>query len=126
MVLVIYSFILGTVSAIISVSWFLYLLVLVFLGGVIVLVIYIRTLAANEKFDKLSFNKSFFFLILIYLYLDNRFIRTKRAINTNLVINLYESNYRIIMVFLIRYLLLTILCVVKLVKFDKGPLVGRL
>lgn len=126
MVLVIYSFILGTVSAIIRVSWFLYLLVLVFLGGVIVLVIYIRTLAANEKFDKLSFNKSFFFLILIYLYLDNRFIRTKRAINTNLVINLYESNYRTIMVFLIRYLLLTILCVVKLVKFDKGPLVGRL
>jgi len=30
--------------------WFFYLLVLVFLGGVIILIIYIRTLAANEKF----------------------------------------------------------------------------
>ena len=32
-------------------SWFIYLLVLVFLGGVIVLIIYMSTLSANEKFS---------------------------------------------------------------------------
>jgi len=93
---------------------------------VIVLVIYIRTLAANEKFDNINFNVPLFFLVFIYLYIDNIFVRTKIGINTNIIINLYESNYRIIIIFLIVYLLLTILCVVKLVKFDKGPLVGRL
>jgi len=93
---------------------------------VIVLVIYIRTLAANEKFDNINFNVPLFFLVFMYLYIDNIFIRTKIGINTNIIINLYENNYRIIIIFLIVYLLLTILCVVKLVKFDKGPLVGRL
>ena len=37
-------------------SWFFYLIILVFLGGVIILIIYISTLAANEKFRILEIN----------------------------------------------------------------------
>ena len=33
------------------IRWFIYLLVLIFLGGVIVLIIYITSIAANEKFN---------------------------------------------------------------------------
>ena len=34
-----------------SIRWFMYLLVLIFLGGVIILIIYITSMAANEKFN---------------------------------------------------------------------------
>ena len=34
-----------------SIRWFIYLLVLIFLGGVIILIIYITSMAANEKFN---------------------------------------------------------------------------
>ena len=49
------------------ISWFIYLLVLIFLGGVIILIIYITSIAANEKFN---FQKPFllevgFFLLSI-------------------------------------------------------------
>ena len=39
---------------------------------------------------------------------------------------LYEPINFISIIFLILYLLLTIICVVKLVKFEYGPLIKRL
>ena len=56
-VLIFYSLIIGIMSIIFSTPWFFYLLVLVFLGGVIILIIYISTLAANEKFIIPKFNR---------------------------------------------------------------------
>ena len=41
-------------------------------------------------------------------------------------ISLYESINFISLIFLILYLLLTLICVVKLVKFEFGPLIKRL
>ena len=41
-------------------------------------------------------------------------------------INLYESINFLSLIFLILYLLLTLICVVKLVKFEYGPLIKRL
>merc|ERR1711902_469536 len=101
--------------------------VLVFLGGVIILIIYISTLAANEKF---MINRSFNYLIFILILLLRRIIlynySNKSTYNFRIVINLYEYSNRSISIFLIIYLLITIVCVVKLVKFERGPLVGRL
>ena len=103
---------------------------LVFLGGVIILIIYIRTLAANEKFIILETSNLFLVIIrglVIRLILPSAYnYLMKSSPNINIVINLYEyANSRLSM-FLILYLLITIVCVVKLVKFEKGPLVGRL
>merc|ERR1719234_38130 len=106
-----------------------YLLVLVFLGGVMILIIYISTLAANEKFIP---PKSFRLLLIIFIIIGVRFTlvrynyRNKTSLNINIVINLYEYSNGRLSIFLITYLLVTIVCVVKLVKFEKGPLVGRL
>merc|ERR1712002_713944 len=50
LILVLLSILSGAILIKINITWFFYLLVLVFLGGVIVLIIYISTLAANEKF----------------------------------------------------------------------------
>merc|ERR1739846_235111 len=101
--LIISSIIIGIICIKINLSRFFYLLVLVFLGGVIILIIYINTLAINEKF---------------YFYKIN--------FSNSISINLYESINFLSLIFLILYLLLTLICVVKLVKFEYGPLIKRL
>jgi len=129
LVLIFYSLLIGIARIIIRAPWFFYLLVLVFLGGVIILIIYIRTLAANEKFRIPS---SFRILILIFIMIGTSLTildynyRNKTSFNINMVMNLYEYSNGRLSIFLITYLLITMVCVVKLVKFEKGPLVGRL
>lgn len=107
------------------------MIILVFLGGVIILIIYISTLAANEKFrivklDWISIYTIFLlrvFIITIIKYKNTiNFIR----INNTAVGILYESSNFTLLLFLILYLLLTLVCVVKLVKFESGPLIKRL
>jgi hypothetical protein len=129
LVLIFYSLLIGVARIMIRAPWFFYLLVLVFLGGVIILIIYIRTLAANEKFRAPT---SFRVFILIFIIIGASFTiisynyRNKTSFNINIVINLYEYSNGSLSIFLITYLLITMICVVKLVKFEKGPLVGRL
>jgi len=130
LILIFYSLLMGATVILFTAPWFFYLLVLVFLGGVIILIIYIRTLAANEKFIILETSNLFLVIIrglVIRLILPSTYnYLMKSSPNINIVINLYEyANSRLSM-FLILYLLITIVCVVKLVKFEKGPLVGRL
>merc|ERR1719266_8345 len=130
LVLIFYSLLIGVARIMIRAPWFFFLLVLVFLGGVIILIIYIRTLAANEKFIILETSNLFLVIIrglVIRLILPSTYnYLMKSSPNINIVLNLYEyANSRLSM-FLILYLLITIVCVVKLVKFEKGPLVGRL
>merc|ERR1719239_2100805 len=122
LVLIFYSLLIGVARIMIRAPWFFYLLVLVFLGGVIILIIYIRTLAANEKFRAPT---SFRVLILSFTIISYNY-RNKTSFNINIVINLYEYSNGSLSIFLITYLLITMICVVKLVKFEKGPLVGRL
>jgi membrane-associated HD superfamily phosphohydrolase len=128
-ILIFYSLLMGVATITFRTPWFFYLLVLVFLGGVIILIIYIRTLAANEKFiAPKSFNLfAPVFIIFIRIFFINNYNYTlKSSFNTRILINLYEYSNRRISIFLITYLLITMVCVVKLVKFERGPLVGRL
>ena len=119
------------ISFSINSSWFFYLIILVFLGGVIILIIYIRTLAANEKFSlfNIKSRKVIFFIILrlsfIFLIKYKNIFNFVRLNNTAVGI-LYESSNFTLLLFLIIYLLLTLVCVVKLVKFESGPLIKRL
>ena len=128
-ILIISSIVIGIMCIKINLSWFFYLLVLVFLGGVIVLIIYINTLAINEKFFLYKiFNKSLFLLMFIILFqiifFKNFFIKIN--LSNFISIILYESMNSVSLLFLILYLLLTLICVVKLVKFEYGPLIKRL
>jgi len=50
----------------------------------------------------------------------------KPSLNIRIVINLYKYFNRKLSIFIMIYLFTTIICVVKLVKFRRGPLVGRL
>jgi len=128
-VLIFYSLLIGVTAITFRAPWFFYLLVLVFLGGVIILIIYIRTLAANEKFIQPEFPRIIIFImvgIIVRFMLTNYNYGNKSSHNIRILINLYEYSNRRLSIFLITYLLVTIVCVVKLVKFERGPLVGRL
>lgn len=120
--------------------WFSYILFLVFLGGILVLFIYVISLASNEYFIvfRLKFLGFllilcllFFFIIMGYSYfgLD---VSQLIVIKTNflvfftddliLVFKLYNYPVNIITIFLIRYLLFVLIVVVKVTDFSYGPL----
>jgi len=114
----------------INISWFIYLLVLVFLGGVIILIIYIRTLAANEKFISNFTLRNFLYLIVLlissYFIINYYYCNYILSESISSVIRIYEISFYNFLLFLMIYLLLTIVRVVKLVKFERGPLIKRL
>jgi len=130
--LIIYSVFTGILVFYYLSSWFICLLILIFLGGVIVLIAYIVTLAGNDKIDKININLvywGFFSSLSYFLFIfriSNYNIGVKIVNNLELFRFIYSSNNSSITIFLIIYLLVTIICVVKLVKLERGPLVKRL
>jgi len=109
-------------------SWIIYLLILVFLGGVIILIGYIRTLASNEKI-KFKLNKIILYFILSIfniILLKENYIFSIQSYSLSWVNSIYYTNHNILILFLFIYLLLTIVCVIKLIKIEGRPLVKRL
>lgn len=101
---------------------------LVFLGGVIILIIYINTLIINEK---IYLKKIFhlykhihYFIFIIFILNKNIFSKINNSNFYSIII--YENINIFFILFLILFLLFTLICVVKLVKFEYGPLIKRL
>ena len=65
-----------------------------------------------------------FIILLQIIFFKNFFIKIN--LSNFISIILYESMNSVSLLFLILYLLLTLICVVKLVKFEYGPLIKRL
>nr|UJI65723.1 NADH dehydrogenase subunit 6 [Glossina brevipalpis] len=120
--------------------WFSYILFLVFLGGMLVLFIYVTSLASNEMFSfsiKLLLFSMFslmFMMLMNYLLFFNSFqfhnLETNLLTNMNsyimenclLVNKLYNMPTNYITILLMNYLLITLIAVVKITKLSKGPL----
>merc|ERR1711950_96137 len=100
-------------------------LILIFLGGVIILVIYINTLIINEKIFSVKLTKSLSVILIRGFFFLRKNTFYKISINRFRAIIIYEKIIFFIS-FLIIYLLLTLICVVKLIKFEFGPLIKRL
>nr|AYG93192.1 NADH dehydrogenase subunit 6 [Triops sp. EPP1] len=114
--------------------WFSYTLFLVFLGGLLVLFIYISSLASNEMFQlnskltllmTLVFSSIFILTTFLnkepwnYLMLSKwNTLLTYQSILTNIFNNMNSQ----LMLFMVMYLLLCLLAVVNITKFDKSPL----
>ena len=116
------------VSFFFTTSWIIYLLILVFLGGVIILIGYIRTLASNEKIE-LKLNKIILYIILSFfntIILKENYNFSNQSYSLSWVNSIYCTNHNILILFLFIYLLLTIVCVIKLIKIEGRPLVKRL
>nr|QXO90723.1 NADH dehydrogenase subunit 6 [Sarcophaga caerulescens] len=121
--------------------WFSYILFLVFLGGMLVLFIYVTSLASNEMFSfsiKLMMTTIIMFMmsISILIFIDkniltqysNMEIKSIFDMNSYITENsmslmkLYNYPTNLLTIMLMNYLLITLIAVVKITKLFKGPL----
>nr|AVN68063.1 NADH dehydrogenase subunit 6 [Polyzosteria viridissima] len=119
--------------------WFSYILFLVFLGGMLILFIYVTSLASNEMFYLSMKLMVIMLIIMIILMLMLTFIELNININ-NMEMMLHENNYmkeyelnmsmeklynqptNMITIMLASYLFLTLIAVAKITNISKGPL----
>nr|YP_009487716.1 NADH dehydrogenase subunit 6 [Anopheles striatus]AWB98495.1 NADH dehydrogenase subunit 6 [Anopheles striatus]AWB98651.1 NADH dehydrogenase subunit 6 [Anopheles striatus] len=122
--------------------WFSYVLFLIFLGGMLILFIYVTSLSSNEMFS-MSFSLTMISLIIFFIFTILFFIIDKSLIeqfitnmemeklsNMNNLINenilslnkMYNFPTNLITLLLINYLFLTLLVTVKITKKFYGPL----
>nr|QXJ79791.1 NADH dehydrogenase subunit 6 [Suinzona cyrtonoides] len=121
--------------------WFSYILFLIMIGGMLILFIYMTSIASNEKF-KFNFKLFMFFslmmiLILIFLSMDKFYVslmlQPLDVMNQNLIKNNYLSmnkylNYPNILILytMIIHLFITLIMVVKITNIHYGPLRQKL
>uniref|UniRef100_UPI003001B318 NADH dehydrogenase subunit 6 n=1 Tax=Phyllothelys werneri TaxID=1661847 RepID=UPI003001B318 len=125
------------ISGFMSVSfWFSYILLLIYLGGMLVLFMYITSLASNEMF--LYSNMIFFtigllpiiFSLLYYskfnfsmnLYENMENSLTLNIMSNNFLLKMYNQPINMITILIATYLFLTLIAVVKIINIYKGPL----
>nr|QXG19560.1 NADH dehydrogenase subunit 6 [Drosophila takahashii] len=122
--------------------WYSYILFLIFLGGMLVLFIYVTSLASNEMFN-LSIKLTLFSAFILFIMLVLSFIIDKTSISLFLMNNemesiidmnsyftenslslnkLYNFPTNFITILLMNYLLITLIVVVKITKLFKGPI----
>nr|QXG19079.1 NADH dehydrogenase subunit 6 [Drosophila anomalata] len=122
--------------------WYSYILFLIFLGGMLVLFIYVTSLASNEMFNlsiKLTlFSTSTLLILLIISFLIDKnsislflmnnemesiFNQNSYFLENSLSLNkLYNFPTNFITILLMNYLLITLIVVVKITKLFKGPI----
>nr|QGT77384.1 NADH dehydrogenase subunit 6 [Candidiopotamon okinawense] len=117
--------------------WFSYTLFLIFLGGMLVLFIYIASLASNEFFNlsltSITLVLIFTMILLFSFLLLDPIISSLFSNLPNSSINtfsltsyttswIFNSNFMYFTLFIISYLLLTLLGVIKIINLFKGPL----
>nr|YP_004222199.1 NADH dehydrogenase subunit 6 [Apochrysa matsumurae]BAJ61144.1 NADH dehydrogenase subunit 6 [Apochrysa matsumurae] len=119
--------------------WFSYVLFLIMLGGMLILFLYVTSLASNELFtfnffSFLSFSFLFLFMIFLSIFNDQLmwFINNNEMLNFNLIslnynnelnlIKLYNNPTMNITLMMIIYLFLTLVIVVKMTNINYGPL----
>ena len=108
-------------------KWICLILIIVFIGGIIVVFLYVSSLAINKKivliFTKNSAKLSIFFFIRI---LRNIFSPVLIGFNPNtLIFSSYQKISTLTIIFLIAYLLLALILVVKNSESFKGSLVEK-
>nr|YP_010564790.1 NADH dehydrogenase subunit 6 [Volucella inanoides]UZA61193.1 NADH dehydrogenase subunit 6 [Volucella inanoides] len=122
--------------------WFSYILFLIFVGGMLILFIYITSLASNEMFS-LSMKMTLITLMLlmimtIYLLMTDKMTLMYNSINNEMnsiteinsfikentlnLNKLYNYPTNMITIMLINYLLITLIATVKITKLFYGPL----
>uniref|UniRef100_A0AAU6QFQ0 NADH-ubiquinone oxidoreductase chain 6 n=1 Tax=Nepsalus decorosus TaxID=2950595 RepID=A0AAU6QFQ0_9NEOP len=119
--------------------WFAYILFLIMLGGMLVLFIYVTSLASNELFSFSILNLMLSILLLsitmmiiffmdktmlllnnmemMKFYTNNLFMENELSLN-----KLYNNPTTNITLMMMNYLLLTLIVIVKIVNINYGPL----
>nr|UOU84899.1 NADH dehydrogenase subunit 6 [Rhamphomyia geniculata] len=143
LMLLVQTFLICLITGLINKSfWFSYILFLIFIGGMLVLFIYVTSLASNEMFS-LSMNLMIYSLMITFMIMSLLLIVDKLSIvsilmnnemneiyNMNSFMNenilnlnkLYNFPTNILTLLLINYLLISLIAIVKITNIFYGPL----
>nr|ARH54101.1 NADH dehydrogenase subunit 6 [Arachnobas tricolor] len=119
--------------------WFSYILFLIMIGGMLVMFIYMTSIASNEKFKLPKFMTLFCLLMFLtlsfmmilkdnfYTYMLNIQFLSSHPMNINFSMNLSLNKYfnypgMFILISLMIYLLLTLIAIVKIIGKSSGTL----
>nr|YP_010225748.1 NADH dehydrogenase subunit 6 [Paratrichocladius tamaater]UDD74599.1 NADH dehydrogenase subunit 6 [Paratrichocladius tamaater] len=143
LMLLMQTFLICIISGLISKTfWFSYILFLIFLGGMLVLFIYVTSLASNEMFNFsmkiLSMSLlTFTTLFMTLIFIDKNMVMTyfmnhenesltlmeNFIMENSLTLNkLYNFPVNLTTILLMIYLFLTLIAVVKITNIFEGPL----
>nr|AVE15560.1 NADH dehydrogenase subunit 6 [Odontomantis sp. JZ-2017] len=116
--------------------WFSYVLLLIYLGGMLVLFMYVTSLASNEMF--IYSNKILLMMtilpitfILMYYYNMNFYMNLYENLENSMALNMLKNNFllkmynqpiNLLMIMIAAYLFLALIAVVKIINIYKGPL----
>nr|YP_009988383.1 NADH dehydrogenase subunit 6 [Sinopodisma rostellocerca]QNM39682.1 NADH dehydrogenase subunit 6 [Sinopodisma rostellocerca] len=140
--IILQTFLIGLMSGTMMESfWLSYILFLTFLGGMLVLFIYITSIASNEMFQLkliiMIFSVILWIIIMIILIISDKmmfmdFFKNTETMNINNLINyqemtfslekLYNNPTFIITMMMMIYLFLALLAVVKITNINQGPI----
>nr|YP_011036625.1 NADH dehydrogenase subunit 6 [Aphrodes bicincta]WRK21229.1 NADH dehydrogenase subunit 6 [Aphrodes bicincta] len=119
-----------TMNKMMKESWFAMITFLMMIGGLLILFMYMSSIASNEKL-KFKIN---FFLLLPFMFIitdemmnqnqtmENEGMLTTISMEKFSMMKLYNKKSMLITIMMVMYLLLTMICVSKLVKIHEGPL----
>jgi hypothetical protein len=105
--------------------WFFFFLTLVFLGGVMVIVLFLCSVCSNKKLLSVyTFNFkyrvsicAFFFVTMTFFF---NYITIEIFFPSSIIISLYQKESNILFIILVVTLLICMLCVISVTKLDRG------
>nr|AJR19263.1 NADH dehydrogenase subunit 6 [Thremma gallicum] len=139
MFMVIQTFIMTLIIGLMSYSfWMPYIMFLVFIGGLLILFIYISSLTPNKIYKMTPFTLIFFAFFLIFIItiinkISGKFMNLEMINLNNLwfffntennlfLTNFYNNNEMYLIIILMNYLLLALIISIKIINLKKGPL----
>nr|YP_010946645.1 NADH dehydrogenase subunit 6 [Margattea cuspidata]WGO57363.1 NADH dehydrogenase subunit 6 [Margattea cuspidata] len=134
LMLLIQTILISLITGMISPTfWFSYILFLIFVGGMLILFIYMTSLASNEI---ISFTKKIIPIMMIIVIFwmiikqiqtyshmqDSSMFNTMTNPSTNQILKLYNIPTHLIIITMSSYLFLSLIAVVKITNIFIGPL----
>nr|YP_010564855.1 NADH dehydrogenase subunit 6 [Colossendeis robusta]UZA61258.1 NADH dehydrogenase subunit 6 [Colossendeis robusta] len=111
------------ISLILNLSWNSYILIIIFLGGMLVLFIYIASISSNEKFKKMNmWMLTPLIMLSTYMYIE---IPTLFCAENNFmksISSMYMTSMMYFTLFMMIYLIITLLISVNIANNKFGPI----
>nr|ARH54205.1 NADH dehydrogenase subunit 6 [Coleoptera sp. 2 AH-2016] len=143
-ILLLQTIIISILSSIMNINyWFSYILFLIMVGGMLILFIYMTSIASNEKFFSISVYIKMMVMLLysfIILFFMNNWIienfhvvmaqsfnhetvNIQQLVNNNMQMNKFLTMpFNKMFMLIVIYLLISLIAIVKITKTNSGPL----
>nr|UYL27207.1 NADH dehydrogenase subunit 6 [Alectorobius amblus] len=97
-------------------TWFIFMITLLILGGLLVIFLYITSLTPNKKFN---LNKIFYFTIPLVFFMK---INPNMQPNNFYMFSLFMPSSMLLLTLMLIYLMLTLISIMKMIKSSMAPL----